>query len=170
MRKRLEDYMDQHGFSRQGAKFYSHLIPSLSSPAWKGNQVSGEGWMAVGDAAALVDPLTGEGIYYALRSGDLASDALMAGASPEGRYRAAVEREVSSDLAVASRAAPRFYQRRVTSNMVRLLRRSPTIRGVSQDLFEGYQPYSTLKTRLTGAVAPVVGDVVRSVLRLQAGG
>jgi flavin-dependent dehydrogenase len=29
--------------------------------------------MAVGDAAGLVDPITGEGLYYAMRSGDLAS-------------------------------------------------------------------------------------------------
>ena len=163
MRGRLERYMDEHGFSREGAKFYSHLIPSLSTAAWGANHVSGDGWMAVGDAAALVDPLTGEGIYYALRSGELAAEALMGGVAPEEAYRRKVEEEIAPDLEAASRAALRFYQRRVTSNMVRLLRRSPTIRDVAQDLFEGYQPYRTLKGRLKRAAVPVVGEVVRSL-------
>jgi len=30
----------------------------------------------VGDAARVVEPFTGEGIYYALRSGELAADAV----------------------------------------------------------------------------------------------
>ena len=42
-------------------------------PDGASNRVAGEGWLAVGDAAGLVDPITGEGLYYAMRSGDLAS-------------------------------------------------------------------------------------------------
>ena len=30
----------------------------------------------IGDAARVVEPFTGEGIYYALRSGELAADAV----------------------------------------------------------------------------------------------
>ena len=68
LRRRLELYMSQHGISWKGATFYSHLLPSLDAASWRGNRVSGEGWMAVGDAAGLVDPITGEGLYYAIRS------------------------------------------------------------------------------------------------------
>jgi hypothetical protein len=65
LRKRLENYMVEKGISWKGASFYSHLLPSLDTKSWKENRVSGDGWMAVGDAAGLVDPITGEGIYYA---------------------------------------------------------------------------------------------------------
>ena len=61
----------------KGATFYSHMLPSLESPGWKKNRVAGEGWMAVGDAGGLVDPITGEGLYYAMRSGDLASQVVL---------------------------------------------------------------------------------------------
>ena len=61
----------------RASAFYSHMLPSLETPGWKKNRVAGEGWMAVGDAAGLVDPITGEGLYYAMRSGDLASRVLI---------------------------------------------------------------------------------------------
>src|SRR3982751_5036062 len=68
LRKRLERYMAERGIACKGASFYSHLLPSLDAQSWRQNRVAGPGWMAVGDAAGLVDPITGEGLYYALRS------------------------------------------------------------------------------------------------------
>jgi len=41
-------------------------------------EVSGDGWAMVGDSAGLVDPITGEGLYYALRSAELCAEALLA--------------------------------------------------------------------------------------------
>ncbi len=73
LRTRLEAYMTERGISYKEGKFYSHMLPSLETPGWRSNRVSGEGWLAVGDAGGLVDPITGEGLYYAMRSGDLAS-------------------------------------------------------------------------------------------------
>src|ERR1700677_3001015 len=81
LRRRLELYMTQHDISWKGATFYSHLLPSLDASSWRANRVSGDGWMAVGDAAGLVDPITGEGLYYAIRSGDLAARTIIADAS-----------------------------------------------------------------------------------------
>ena len=52
----------------------------LETPAWKRNRVAGDGWLAVGDAAGLVDPITGEGLYYAMRSADLAAKAILSNA------------------------------------------------------------------------------------------
>ena len=64
-----------------------------------------------GDAASLVNPLTGEGIYYAVLSGSLAGRAAMSGAADPGRrYRAAMAtalgrhlRHTTAAAAVASR-------------------------------------------------------------------
>ena len=78
LRARLERYMQERGISKDGATYYGHVLPSLETRAWKHNRVAGDGWMAVGDAAGLVDPITGEGLYYALRSAELAAQALIA--------------------------------------------------------------------------------------------
>lgn len=59
------------------------LGPDLERPrAWRlpmsTLRRSGPGWVAVGDAAGLVNPMNGEGIDYALESGMLAADLFLA--------------------------------------------------------------------------------------------
>ena len=97
LRARLEAYMEEKGISWKNGSFYSHVLPSLATPAWRQNRVAGHGWLAVGDAGGLVDPITGEGLYYAIRSGDLASQVILSDAhSPEEKpqaYRALLERD-----------------------------------------------------------------------------
>jgi geranylgeranyl reductase family protein len=58
-----------------------------------------------GDAAGVVDPMTGEGIAQALETGMLAADAVARGGPPAAvtaRYRRAVERAVGRDLRFAT--------------------------------------------------------------------
>jgi flavin-dependent dehydrogenase len=156
LRKRLEAYMVERGISWKGASFYSHLLPSLETPSWKRNRVAGDGWMAVGDAAGLVDPITGEGLYYAIRSGDLAAQSLLADAGHAEnalQYRRLLRRDFAADLEFGSRLAKRVFLGRflmgtVPQRMVEFTRRSPRFAGVMQDLFAGKQPYLGLKRRL----------------------
>jgi menaquinone-9 beta-reductase len=76
------------------------------------------GWMLIGDAAAFYDPFTGEGVYSALRSAELAAEilipALAAGedaARTARRYRQARRRE--------------FTARRQATQLVQLFVRHP---------------------------------------------
>ena len=156
LRKRLERYMTEHGIAWKGAAFYSHLLPSLEMKSGKRNRVAGEGWMAVGDAAGLVDPVTGEGLYYAMRSADLATQTLLADAAPAENpesYRRLLRRDFAADLEFGSRLAKRVFLGRfllgsVPERMVQFTRRSPRFAAIMQDLFAGRQPYLGLKRRL----------------------
>jgi flavin-dependent dehydrogenase len=172
LRKRLEAYMAGRGISWKGAAFYSHLLPSLDSKSWKGNRVAGEGWMAVGDAAGLVDPITGEGLYYAIRSGDLAAQSLLndAGGPVESmnRYRGMLRRDFAADLEFGSRLAKRVFLGRfmygsVPQRMVEFTRRSPRFANVMQDLFAGKQPYLGLKRRLMRNLHGSLYEIAMSV-------
>jgi geranylgeranyl reductase family protein len=157
LRKRLEQFMNERGISWKGASFYSHLLPSLESASWRKNRVAGEGWMAVGDAAGLVDPITGEGLYYAIRSADLAARSLLseAGAMLEKveLYRKLIRHDFTADLELGSKLAKRVFLGRflfgaVPTRMVEFTRRSPKFSAVMRDLFAGKQQYQTLKRRL----------------------
>jgi geranylgeranyl reductase family protein len=165
LRRRLESYLADNGISLNGATFYGHVIPSLQRPEWRSNRVAGPGWMAVGDAAGLVDPVTGEGLYYAIRSADLAADALLAEAeAPEYRYRAALNHEFTDEMELASRLALRLYLGKflcgdVPSRMIQFMRRSPTFCCVLQDLFAGTQGYLSLKSRLLGSFNSTLKDI-----------
>jgi menaquinone-9 beta-reductase len=76
-------------------------IPSAFDPA----RLSDGRVLYAGDAAGVVDPMTGEGIAQALETGTLAAEAVASGAAPPGtmaRYRDAVEQRLGRDLRFAA--------------------------------------------------------------------
>jgi flavin-dependent dehydrogenase len=168
MRARLDRYLRSKGIPMAGAQFYAHVLPSLEKPAWQSNRVAGEGWMAVGDAAGLVDPVTGEGLYYAMRSADLASRTLLADVPlPSHSYGALLRKEFTDDLELGSRLAKRLYSGKfllgdVPDRMIQLMRRSPTFRAIMQDLFAGNQNYVGLRPRLLENLNSAFRDIVLS--------
>lgn len=167
LRKRLDRYMAEQGISTAGATYYGHVLPSLESRTWKTNRIAGDRWMAIGDSAGLVDPITGEGLYYAMRSGDLAADAIIN--EEFDSYPAHLHRDISEDLEFASRLADHFYHGKflwgpVTRRMLQFTRLSPTFRGMMQDLFAGTQPYLGLRERVWGNLGKSLREMVRSSL------
>jgi geranylgeranyl reductase family protein len=157
LRTRLESYMAERSIPVKDAKFYSHMLPSLESSGWRKNRVSGEGWLAVGDSAGLVDPITGEGLYYAMRSGDLAGQLVLNDAhgivEKAAVYRDLLRHEFMQDLTFAAMLAKRvftgrFLFRTVPQQMVEFTKRSERFRELMQDLFAGTQSYLGLRQRL----------------------
>jgi geranylgeranyl reductase family protein len=157
LRARLETYMAERSISAKGAKFYSHMLPSLETSGWRKNRVAGEGWLAVGDSAGLVDPITGEGLYYAMRSGDLAGQMVLNDAhgfaEKAAAYRDLLRHEFVQDLTFAAMLAKRvftgrFLFRAVPQRMVEFTMRSERFRDLMQDLFAGTQSYLGLRQRL----------------------
>jgi flavin-dependent dehydrogenase len=170
LRGRLDRYMAEKGISSKGASFYSHVLPSLETKSWKKNRVAGDGWMAVGDAAGLVDPITGEGIYYAVRSADLAAKALLSECAAGDKalaYRRLLRKDFSADLEFSSRLAKKIFLGRfllgsVPSRMVQFTRRSPRFAVLMQDLFAGTQSYLGLKKRLLDNLNGSLFDIAMS--------
>jgi flavin-dependent dehydrogenase len=151
LRRHLEAYMDEERLPREGARFYSHLLPSPRAGTLRARTLAGPNWALVGDAAAMVDSITGEGIYYAMRSGELCGQALAAGRP--GEYVERMRSEFGGELEMAADLAPRFYFESflggaVTARTVDFARRSPTFRRLLAALFSGSQDYRTLKRRL----------------------
>ena len=120
-----------------------------------------------GDAAACVDPVTGEGLYYALRSGDLLAQALIENqpqAYPE-RLRGAF----SEDLEFAATLARKlflgtFLGSAITTRMVQILNYSPAFRDLIRDVFSGSQDYRTLKQRVWNQFGITASEIARGFL------
>jgi len=172
LRRRLEVYMTEKGLNWKHARFFSHVLPSLEAASWRANRVAGEGWMAVGDAAGLVDPITGEGIYYAMRSADLAAQALTSEAPAPAQlpehYRQLLRSDFMDDLEMGARLARRFFAGRflcgpVTARMVQVTRRSARFSDILQDLLSGRQSYLGLKQRLLGNFGASLYDAAVSL-------
>src|SRR6266849_9733904 len=169
LRARLETYMNEHDIPRKDAAFYGHMLPSLESRGWRTNRVAGEGWLAVGDAGGLVDPITGEGLYYAMRSGDLASRVVLneshSIAEKAQAYCGLLRRDFAADLEFGATLAKRVFLGRflfstVPARMVGFIRRSPRFRALIEDLFAGTQPYLGLKSRLLKNLNGTLQEVI----------
>lgn len=128
---------------------YAWPIPSLTAEAWDTEHPAGDRWALVGDAAGLVDPVTREGIFFALRSAEMLASALGDGLATAGtRYVAHLGREIVPELRRAARLKRAFFRSGFTRLMVEALSSSPPVARVMADLVAGCQPYATLKRRL----------------------
>jgi flavin-dependent dehydrogenase len=129
---------------------YAHTIPSPSADARSLLEIAGERWALVGDAAALADPITGEGIYDALRSAEVLAETLREDGSAR-RYPERALQAFGHELLKAAALRDRFYAPGFTRRMVRFAARSRTVRRVLADLVLGEQGYAGLKHRLLRA-------------------
>jgi geranylgeranyl reductase family protein len=155
----LDGYAPAAGLPRRR---YAWPIPSLAAHDLDAEQPAGPGWMLLGDAAGLVDPITREGIYFALRSGILAAHALT-GSSPPETYAGAIRDEIHEELRRAARLKAGFFRPRFTHLLIDALNRSAAIRDVMIDLAAGRQPYRGLKRRLLGTLE--VGLILRTLFQ-----
>lgn len=170
LRSHLGEFVEQHKIPTGNAKFYSHVLPSPQERTFSQRPVLGRNWAMIGDAAACVDPLTGEGLFYALRSGELLGRALAEGC-PE-KYPARVKAAFSAELEFAARIVRRFYRgsflgTSVPTRMVQFMRKSPVFRQLVGDLFSGAQDYTSLKQRVLGHLGISLSQFVSSVLNFE---
>jgi flavin-dependent dehydrogenase len=143
---------------------HAHTIPSPSNDPSSILEIAGARWALVGDAAALADPLTGEGIRYALRSAELLAETLLADGSPR-RYPGRVLEDFGNELLRAAALRERFFAPGFPRRMVRFSRESETIRDVLGDLVLGRQRYLGLRRRLLGAGPRALVQLLGSWLR-----
>ncbi|HYJ47222.1 MAG TPA: hypothetical protein VEV81_11475, partial [Pyrinomonadaceae bacterium] len=115
-----------------------------------GREIVGDQRVRGGDAAGFADPVTGEGIYYALRSAELFAEAYLAGEvnSYESRWRADFGRELRRASKMRRRFYGQFWGGPFTDRMVKLARAHPGIRRTLRELVTGDQGYVDLKRKL----------------------
>ena len=136
-----------YNLNQTGGKFLQgHLMPVRRS----NTRLSHHRVLLLGDAAGLIDPLTGEGIYSALRSSQLAASAItrfIAGQSADlHEYERDIDNELMPELKKArtiqklNSATPRIFFHFMKENdrffraFCRLLRGEKTYAGIKQSL------------------------------------
>lgn len=167
LRRHLDAFIVEEKIPTAGAQLYSHVLPSPQAKTIRGRRIVGKNWAMAGDAAATVDPITGEGLYYALRSGDLLAQALAAGCPQE--YPEHLRAAFSADLEFAANIAKKVFRGNfvggaITTRMVQLLNYSPAFRDLVRDIFSGSQSYRTLKRRLWSQLGITVAEFMHSFL------
>lgn len=169
LRGMLEQFLVQRGLDPKQGEFFSHVLPAPRASTLQRRNLQGEGWALVGDAAGLVDSITGEGLYYALRSAELLAQALIAG-TPE-RYAQNARQELLPELETAARYAHAFYDGnflggKVLDRMVQFTAASRRVRQLMCDVFSGAQGYIGLRRRAYRTFVCALPEVLLGLHRL----
>lgn len=173
LREILDAWLAKFGLQTEGAQLFAHLLPSLRSRALRNSPIAGGGWAMIGDTAGFVDPITGEGLYYALRSAELVSEALLAG-KPDS-YATRVRNDFLPELELAAAMAERFFSghwagQPIIERMVEFTEHSESFRALMRELFAGSQGYRDLRRRLYRALPAMLAESLANALRLQENG
>lgn len=125
--------------------------------------------MLVGDAGHLVDPLFGEGIYYALRSGQMAADSVLGMLRdrrvPLAAYKDAVYRELYPEFRVASRLARIVYT--FPRLCHRMIQRYQDVIELYYGVLQGRETYQTFFVKAKGLVKASFRELLREATPLR---
>jgi flavin-dependent dehydrogenase len=147
----LHAFLGAAGLGNRGPEqTHGALIPldhPRSEPLHRGRT------LLVGDAAAMVDPFLGEGIYYAVRSGQLAAQAILKAAENGGDlggYQAAVSAEIMPELDAAGRLSRLAH--RLPWLWFKALKRRPGAIDLFRKVLMGEESYRSYVDRVWAAI------------------
>lgn len=154
LRPKFEAWLRARGVDPAAVKIKGHHLPSGAS-----NVVPGRGSVLLaGDAAGLVDPITGEGIGWAILSGQLAAESA-AEAIAKGMPAAALSlyqprmKPIRNELSRARLLAKLVYHPKLQPRLVRALAASDHFQRRYLSLLSGEMDYADLGPRRLARVA-----------------
>jgi len=121
---------------------WAALIPTIKNLNTFEIPVAGKNWILIGDAAGHVDPITGEGIHYALWSAKLASKAIIKNEPQD--FDKMWRREYGIQLIEGSKLKPIFYNKYALEIIVEIASKSKTCSEFLYDIVTGGIMYNKL--------------------------
>jgi geranylgeranyl reductase family protein len=140
----LLQVMERYQIPMQGLVMHGHPVPIYTGK----EKISTAHTLLVGDAAGLVDPLSGEGIRYAVQSGRLAAEAILT--NQIQKYEAIIHRKIGVSHRVKWIVAQTVY--RHPEACFALFVRNPIARPAFNDLLLERKGLQMILLRLLGSV------------------
>jgi geranylgeranyl reductase family protein len=152
---------------RKVEKTLGHRLPVYDGA---GQKVSYKNVLLVGDAGGMIDPLTGEGIYYAIRSGMLAAEAVLRskkkGNLAGALYQTSVQEQIFLHLQWALHVSRIIY--RFPRLSYRTLRQYPELGGLCMQMLGGQATYPAfvvkVRERIKDLLKGKIGEKIRKAM------
>jgi geranylgeranyl reductase family protein len=168
-RKYFKEFLRRLNYlEEEKIKMIGHPLPAFYD---EGQRVGQGKVLLIGDAAHLMDPLQGEGIYYAIRSAMLATDAILqsreTGSLPSDLYQTAVHVHIFENLKWAlyfSRFVFRF-----TKLAYKTLKHYPELGKLYLQVLEGKETYQSFVDQVKQRMKDLLGGrLSQKILRAMA--
>ncbi len=159
----LDDFIRSYGLKIKVISQFAAMLPSAKDPNFFKLPCAGENWILIGDAAGHVDPITGEGVLYALWSGKLAAETIIRNniLSYDDLWR----REYGNDLMEGCKQRDMFYNPLMIELSVILASRSSTYSRLLYDISKSEQDYKTFMARTIYELPKTLIEFVAGSLR-----
>ena len=120
----------------------AHLIPSATSTHFFDLPTTGKDWALIGDAAGHVNPISGEGVYYAMNGGKLVAKAYLDGNLSlfEDYWR----KKYGSDMYLGVRLKKFVYNQKILSRLIKTAKKDKKINELMADLVASRRPYNKI--------------------------
>jgi flavin-dependent dehydrogenase len=113
-------------------------VQVIKDYSYKLDRLAGDGWVAAGDAGGFIDPIYSTGVFVALKSGEMAADAICAGLEKDDVSAAtlgAFEPELREAMRAMSQLVFAFYT--PSFSFAKFLKAHPDCQGQLVDLLMG---------------------------------
>jgi len=159
IRQSLETFIETHHAAKriimpEKISLHSHIIPLANSPSFYNLPTTGKDWVLIGDAAGHVNPITGEGIYYAMMGGRLAAKAYLEGNI--SRYEEYWRKKYGGNLYWGARMKNIFYNPKIIDIVIEMGKRSEAMREILADVIASRVPYDKLILRKLPKILPKI--------------
>ena len=168
-REHFNAFVKELGFIHEEnmGRVLGHPLPCFCDEKGK---ISYRNVLLVGDAGHLMDPLTGEGIYYAIRSGTLAAEAIVQskekGGEASAPYQSSVRALLMEDLKWARHVSQIIYG--FTALSYRTLKQYPELGNLCLRVLAGETSYTSfvvkVKDRMKKLVKGRFGEKIRNAV------
>ena len=161
MKEKLFHFIDRYYPGQTGTvSIKGAYIPFFSTKNLQDVPVCSNNWALIGDAATFVDPISGEGIYYAMYSAEILAECILGNELP--LFQQLCMKHFGNNLIKASRVFEYFYITEFIETMVAVAEKSKPIRKILSEMVAGDINYLTWKGRFREKFIRILGDFILS--------
>jgi len=124
----------------------------------KNVRICDSNWALIGDAATFVDPVSGEGIYYAIYSAEILSQCIVK--NELARYQPLCMKHFGENLVKALQGLTYFYQPEFIEVMIQMAKESLSVRRIISDMMTGSLDYVSWKGALRKGLHTIMRDFI----------
>ena len=133
-------------------------IPFFSAKDIQDMPICSRNWALIGDAASFVEPISGEGIYYAIYSAEILAGCILK--NDLSLYQQLCMKHFGKNLVKASQVFKYFYQAEFMEIMIQMAEVSLSARRIISGMISGSLDYLSWKGRFKREFHKIVSDFI----------